>query len=432
MPSANYLDKIISEYGVSRYENLIMCGFDSFVHRCSEEILKQQDFLSSSDLHNLIYLLKYLHQNWLDSTKKSRKNKQICLKVLFVVLMSGKHILKRKQLLEKSANKIHQHWEISPNDYPFLTHEETDRILSFIKRKVRSGNSDAEREYITSDRTDKNHIFYYIPDSIYDYFRATDKIVRHFPESCGNKGDLEYVRAILDTINEPDITKEFPAILKTLPLQIFLTTLQKILTPRQECKNIDFVSCNSAENHTSLLYEKKLFLKEQYSENYQPVPEWAEWFFQAGQDVALSVGTSSDNLIIGFSLPTRCYAALFFLLGYETWRSNYEMQTHIENKIYFDKLATCDQDEALLILENNHWKRCWFKGTEIIGGEKCIKVEVPGALKKQYIDYVLKSNIAKLRKAVDPGREIAANQIGFKMSGMESLVSYYKKMKMRC
>lgn len=422
-----YLDKIINECGVSKYENIVMSGLDNFILNCSEKILELQDNLSNDTLNKVLYLLVYLYKNWSNSIKKSRINKQRCIKVLFVVLLTGKKIPEWKLLVTKTVNKIAEDWKIAPDDYPFLTNEEVGRIVSLFNAKMDKDYNEIESVAFMFDRTDKNNVFYFIPDEIRNDFIEIYRKINSYPESLKRKHDAEYIKAIFTVIREQDVTKEFPAILKRLPLQFCLMQLHKKLTQISKLQDEGSAGCIVSEKNITLQYEKRLFFKTQKFENYQPIPQWAEWFFLAGQKLAAAALDSSEHIIIGFSLPTRAYAVLFFLLGYETWSSEDRMQQEIKNTKYFDKLSKCQKDEALLILENYHWMRCWFKGLEMIGGDQYIKVEVPGAKNRKHINYVPKNNIAKLRKAVDPERKIATNQTGFKMTGIDSLVYYYKK-----
>lgn len=421
------LDRFINEYGVSKYENIIVSGLDNFILLCSEKILKLQGNLSNESLYNLLYLLKYLCQNWSGTIKKIRINKQRCMKVLFVVLFTEKKIPDWKLLVAETVNKIAEDWEISPDDYPFLTNEEISRILSLFNAKMDKDYNEIKSVAFMHDRTDKKNIFYFIPDKMRNNFIEIYRKVNTYPESFKIKKYIEYIKAIFTVIREQDVTKEFPAILKILPLQFCLMQLHQKLAQISKLHDELPAKCIVSEKDITLQYEKKLFFKNQKFANYQPVPQWAEWFFLAGQKVAATGVDSSDNIRIGFSLPTRAYAALFFLLGYETWYSEYKIQKQTGNRLYFDQLSKCINNEPLLILDNNRWKRCWFKGIDTVQGERCIKVEVPGAVKKQHINYIPENNISRLRKAVDPDREVAHNQTGFKMTGINSLVAYYNK-----
>jgi len=172
---------------------------------------------------------------------------------------------------------------------------------------------------------------------------------------------------------------------------------------------------------------KKLFTKVDNQEQYNIIPHWAESFVQTGKKAAAMIDDGCCNTVIGFSLPTRSYAMLFFLLGYESWHSEKEFMSVKHNHSYFQKISESELDEALLLLDNKRWKRCWFKGTEIIKGNHLVKVDVPGSEKAGHTRYVSMPEIFTLRKAVDPEREVAANQTGFGMMGFESLCEHYNR-----
>lgn len=172
---------------------------------------------------------------------------------------------------------------------------------------------------------------------------------------------------------------------------------------------------------------KKLFTKVENQENYTIIPQWAESFIQIGKKVAVMQDLGYCNIVIGFSVPTRIYAMLFFLLGYESWHSKKEFMNFKHNDSYFQNISECEKDEALLFLENGRWKRCWFRGIETIDDNKFVKVDVPGAARARHIRYVSMPKILTLRKAVDPERKVAANQTGFGMMGFNTLVQYYNR-----
>jgi len=418
------LDKIINKYGFSRYEKVITSGIEKFIESCSESIRENVNDLNDYDLQNLLYLMKYLYQNWSNSERTARLNKQLCFKALFVIILSGKQTLGWRQLLKQVANQIAENWEISPNEYPFLTEEEKDKISSSID--IISQQDDINTKFLSLKfkKTVPEPNFSFSPNKIYNEFIETYKIFCRYPEEVRN--NAESLKAIFIAVKEQNITKAFPAILKTLPLHFCTIEINRLLSQIQTPTTTETENGFLSEKKTTLALAKKLFIKGENSEDYKPIPVWAEWFFQAGQKIAM-LGSNSDNITIGFSLPTRAYAGLFFLLGYETWNAEKMMQEHGGNELHFNRLSKCEQDEALLIWANNHWKRCWFKGVAAAAGEKCITVEVPGAERRQYKGYISEANIAKLRKAVDPEREVAPNQLGFEMSGFDSLVSYYNK-----
>lgn len=418
------LDEIINACGISRYENIATSGYDDFFESCSESILKKGDDLKKNDLQNLLYLLKYLYQYWPVPEKKVRSNKQLCLKTLFVILLTGKLISETRDLLEQGARQISDNWEITPNEYPFLAKEEKDKILSELKTISKQADVHAKFSSVKFEKMGPKSVFSYCPAQIYNEF------ILIYETFCRNynleKDDEKFLKAIFIAVNEQHILKEVPGILKILPLHYCMLEARRLLPPNpvhQKTKGMNS-SCCGIQNNIAITAGHRLLIKEKTTKHYESIPKWSKWFFLAGQKIA-AVSSSCYSLIIGLSLPTKFYAALFLLLGYETWNAKKIMAAHNGNESYFNHLAKCENNEALLILVNKHWKRCWFKSIEIINGEKYIKVDVPGT--HQYFDFIPCSNIMTLRKAVDTERKVAANQTGFGMNGLDFLVSYYGK-----
>lgn len=175
---------------------------------------------------------------------------------------------------------------------------------------------------------------------------------------------------------------------------------------------------------------RDLFIETINPEVYEPVPKWARYFINAGEKAAEMEYTNSQKMVIGFSVPTRSYAALFFLLGYETWNAIPQFHNQEIDNVHFRRLSACENDEALLILHKGRWKRCWFKGVTEERGEKLISVLIRGSDKQKSEDVgwsISEKNIIRLRKAVDPEREIAVNQTGFSLSGFDSLIKFYEQ-----
>jgi len=156
----------------------------------------------------------------------------------------------------------------------------------------------------------------------------------------------------------------------------------------------------------------------------QPLPFWAAWFCETGAKIA-SISQNTQNLVVGFSLPSRAYAALFFLLGYEKWAAK-----HAENiptyKSYFDDIASCEKECPLLILENERWKRCFFEGTEITNSVRLIRVKVQGTENRRHSMMIPENRIFKIRSEVDPARKVGNRQTGFPMKELDFLMEYYE------
>ena len=418
------LDDVIAEFGYSKYENAIASGVNDFINSCSESICKEGNSLSDHYIHSLLYLLKYLHKFWPDLDKEVRLNKQLCLKTLFVILLTGKQISECRYLLEQSVSQIANCWEVTPDEYPFLAKEEEGTVLSEVQAISERANVHAEFSSLNFERTDEKTIFNYCPDRIYD---ELIEIYEKFCCNCGlEKNDERFPKAIFIAVRKQFIFNALPGILNILPLQLCIVEARRLLFQNPEDRETKCMNSLRLESNFIFTAGHRLLIKRKTTERYDSIPAWARWFFLAGQKIAAG-STLCRNLIIGLSLPTRSYAVQFFLLGYETWKVKKIMADQNENSSYFNHLAECEENEALLIWENGHWLRCWFKGVGTIEEEKYIKVEVSGSERRQHLNLVVETNIAKLRKAVDSEREVAVNQTGFGMSGLDSLISYYNK-----
>jgi hypothetical protein len=422
----NNLENILKECGVSAYENSIMIGLDSFILSCSQSIQKRGSELTIHDRHYLLYLMKFLCQNWSNPEREPRLRTKLCLKILFIILLSDKCKSECKQLLKESVSQVAEHWEISPEEYPFLTKNEEGKIKSWIE--IISQQTEIHEKFISLEIEEtflKSEFCLYSESTISELIDLYRKACS-FSETANS--DIRLLKAFFVAVQELNISNEYPAIMKTLPIHFCITEIRKLLPLSPAYNMTDQMGGFSSEQGSDFFYSKRLFIKYFLDRTvyFKNLPVWAEWLFLAGQKVAMDSSRLS-KLVIGFSLPTRAYAVLFFLLGYETWKAKKMMKDFKDNKSYFNFLSKCEQNEALLIWDNKRWKRCWFKGIETLGSEKFIKVNVPGAEAKQHTSYVPETKITKLRKAVDPKRAIAANQIGFGMKGIDSLIIYFNK-----
>jgi len=55
---------------------------------------------------------------------------------------------------------------------------------------------------------------------------------------------------------------------------------------------------------------RDLFIETSNPGDYEYLPIWARYFINAGEITAEMKHTNSQKIVIGFSLPTRSYAAL--------------------------------------------------------------------------------------------------------------------------
>ena len=425
----NQLDQIINECGLSIYEEIIASRIGHFVENCSLSIRKKGNALNSDELRELLYLLKYLYQHQSKSKKSFRLNKQLCIKVLFVILLNEKQAPNWKQLLKQSVIIIAGNWAISPDEYPFLTEKQRDKIVCLVD--VISHREDIHTRFLLLNikKVKLETFFYFIQDEMYDEFIEIYETLCRYPER--NEKNVKYLKAIFIFITEQKkrqkISEVPPAILKSLLFHFCILEIHRLFYQLPAFEKKENINCISSEKLDGSVYKKSLFIKTD-TRDYNNIPTWAELFFVSGQRLAIMAESTSDSLVVGFSLPSKAYAVLFFLLGYETWKvENAFNKQKGEEELYFKELSKCIPDEALLILLNQRWKRCWFKGIGKVSGEDFIKVDVPGTGRNQHCKYISMQNIFTLRKAVDPEREVAANQIGFEMTGYANLLKYYNK-----
>lgn len=170
---------------------------------------------------------------------------------------------------------------------------------------------------------------------------------------------------------------------------------------------------------------KNLYVSDIEEDECRVLPEWAEQFILMGKMTSEISEESNRKITLAFAVPTRHYAALFFLLGFEAATASKYLREKNTNSEFFMEIAECKDDEPLLILDKNRWKRCWFKGIELIRGMKCIKVEIPCS--NTLVKYIPEATVFSLRRAVDPDRIVTQRQKGFQMNGLDSLVNYYGK-----
>jgi len=423
----NKLDQIINECGLSRFEEVISSNIGHFIEKCSLAIRNERNLYNETDLRNLLYVMKYLHENQSKTQKTFRLNKQMCIKVLFVILLNEKQSPNWKKILEEGGKVIAESWTTGPCDFPFLSVKQQDEIMLLVDRISLRKDLHTRFLLIKQNKENLEALFYFIQDEIYGEFIEIYEKICHYPDR--QEESVKQLEAIFVLIEEQNrdlnISKELPAILKSLPFRFCILKIHRLYLQLATIKeNVKTNYLYSTELEGSI-HKKAFFVKTDVND-YECIPTWAEFFFVSGQRLAKVADATNDRLVIGFSLPSKYYAVLFLLLGYETWKAENTFNKHgEEEKAYFKELSKCTPDEALLILRKQRWRRCWFKGIDKVAGEECIKVDVPGS--KKYYSYVPIQKIFKLRKAVDPERTIAANQIGFEMTGYVTLLKYYNQ-----
>ena len=418
------IDNFVKQCGRSGYESLTSEGFKTLVEQFTLSLMEDSRFLDVRNINNALYIIKFLSEKWAMSDKSSRLKKQLCIKVLYIVLLSPKKISEWRKLLEYGAAEAGKNWEVKIGDYPYLTQKEKEKILSEVSDVEKSGNIDTQFFSHNSGGNLSD-----IKDD-HDPLNVCKKLAKLFQKVSLYDGPenqkIRRLKAYFRVIKEKRIGEDYFGVLKALPLEFCRIQIERLISEFLETKEKQSEASSPCRIPQNIKSRHSFFIQSESEGEYEPLPEWAAWVFNAGQKAAM-VAAPDHRIILGFSLPTIAYAALFFLLGHETWCAEKMMREQFGTDSYFNYLAKCQPDEPLLIRESNRWKRCWFNGFEEERNQKFIKVKVPGGERSRCVRLVPSDHVAILRKAVDPEREVAQNQVGFQMTGFDSMVSYYDK-----
>jgi len=416
---------LISKKDFTRFESVILNGYLDFIKNCTIALNQYAEKFADNDLIALLYLLKYIFNSWALSDKETRTKKTICLRVLFLTLMTEKCLDDWQIILQKTIDLINQSWRIKLKDFPFLLQEEKEKISSEVSIII------SEKKFLKNlpaikfdDHLNSNSYPFILSETANKINDLYSKFY-HVPKELKNNAEWLYATAIFSGILEGKLTLNLQGALSCLPLAYLCEEVEKALNsiiPPITLQNKS--SLSSFKISDSCYPKKKLFLKDAAGE-LQPLPFWAAWFCDAGAKVA-SISQKAKNLVVGFSLPTRAYASLFFLLGYETWTAKQANNEPASYREYFDIIALCEKDCPLLILENERWKRCFFEGTEYLNSDRLLRVKVQGTENKKHWRGIPENQIFKVRFAVDPARNVGNRQVGFSMKDLYFLMAYYE------
>jgi hypothetical protein len=416
---------LINKKNIARFENVISDGHLGFIEKCTLALKQYAEKFADNDLSSLLYLLKYIFNSWALSDKETRTKKTICLRVLFLTLMTEKCLDDRQLILQKTIDLIDQSWFLTHKDFPFLLQEEKEKISSEISIVISEKKLLKNLPVIKFDDHLNSTSYPFILPETANKINDLYSRFYHIPERLKNNAEWLYAKAIFSGILEGKLALNFQGVLSCLPLAYLCGEVEKTLNsiiPPITLQNKSSVS--SFKVSDSCYPKRKLFIKDAEGE-LQPLPFWAAWFCEAGAKVA-SISQSAQNLVVGFSLPTRAYACLFFLLGYETWTAKQSNNEPVSNKKYFDLIALCEKDCPLLILENERWKRCFFEGTEYLNSNRLLRVKVQGTENNEHWNLIPENQIFKVRFAVDPARNVGNRQVGFSMKDIYFLMAYYE------
>ncbi|MFZ2630536.1 MAG: hypothetical protein WA081_12560 [Desulfosalsimonadaceae bacterium] len=416
---------LTSKKEFARFESMILDGHLSFIKSCTIALKQYAEKFADNDLISLLYLLKYIFNSWTLSDKETRTKKAICLRVLFLALMTEKSLNDRRLVLQKTIDLIDQSWFLTHKDFPFLLQKEKEKISSEIsiiisEKKLLKNLSSIKFD----DHLNSNSYPFLLPETAKRINGLYSKFYQ-VPEQLKNNDEGLYVKTVFSGILESKLTLDFPGVLSCLPLCYLCDEVEKALNSIIPSTTLQNKSALSSFKISDSCYpKKKLFIKDAEGV-LQPLPFWATWFCDAGAKVA-SISQNTQNLVVGFSLPTRAYALLFFLLGYETWIAKQAKNEPASYRAYFDLIASCEKECSLLILENERWKRCFFEGLEIIGSDRLLRVKVQGTENKKHSSMIPENHIFKIRFAVDPARKVGNRQVGFSMKDHYFLMAYYE------
>ncbi|WP_035241969.1 hypothetical protein [Desulfobacter vibrioformis] len=408
---------------MSDFENCLSQGLHRFIEKCSLSLIENRPTYSQEIITLFLYTFKFLNDKWSDTTKPVRTLKKNILEILYLLLICQKQIKDKISFLKKTGNNIEENWSLKLADFPFIEAKDEKEIIN----QISSGNIeliDFEFSVLNFGKELSRNKFLEVDPAF------VEKIEKQFDISKKNIGRYTpqnelLLKTLFTGIIKNQLGEIYPGITILLPLSILLKEIEKInsgvpgqsLKSHENTKPISFKvpgSCSFPEN----------FLIKDLSEGYRQVPDWARWLFHAGEKMA-AIHQDKKNIVLGLSLPTRAYAALFFLLGFETWNAIQSFKTEKNESEYFNKLTQVEENTPLLIWDNQRWKRCFAKGIETVNNQKMFCVNVPGTDNKGHIRSVTKEGIFRVRKAVDPKREVGVRQLGYSMRGFEFLQGYY-------
>lgn len=411
---------------MSIFEKKISEGINQFIEECSFSLIENYSNYSQKIMIPLLYMFKFLSDKWPDTGRSVRTLKKDILELLVLLLLSDKQSKDITSILEKTAIKLEKSWTFKLSDFPFLTESQEREILDliYLSDKIES----IEHEFSILDFRkviSKNKFLKADPEFI-------DKLNEQYDISRKNFGKYEpqdefFLKNLFTSVVKEELAERYPGSMILLPLRCLLKEIEainiRVSDPCSESPEMPELISFSVPNDCYIY--KKLFIKNSVGQ-YSSVPDWAAWLFHAGEKMA-TIRQQKKNIVLGLSLPTRAYAALFFLLGYETWNARqYFLNGHDESE-YFNTIIQKKKNTPLLIWEKERWKRCFSSGIKIVNNQKMFVANVPGTDNKKHDIFIPKGQIFRIREAVDPEREVGEHQLGFSMRGFGFLRRYYEK-----
>lgn len=423
--SAAVMDCIdLKEPDISSLENCLSNGCRSFIEKCSSSLSGNISNYSSDEIKNFLYIFKFLYDEWSVTNRVVRTIKKEILQALFLLLLSIKEVKNRNLIINKIVTSIESHWHFSGSEFPFLDEEERQRIISlygiFNREDIESRFTDLN----FLEKISSNEILQLFPDIIEGLKNAFSNFRHHIDIYDPEDGFL--IKSIFAGIIDPAIQNKYPGITIVLPISCLLNKIDAINDKTFKISSKVITDKHISFNDSDPCYiTERVYIRSDF-EKYRPLPDWAIWFFKAGEKMA-SLGTEKKNIVLGFSLPTKIYAALFFLLGYETWTAIQSMKCEDTDYEHFLRITGSKRKAPLLIWDNDRWKRCYAKGVETVCGQEMFSVSVPGTENKRHQRLIPKVHLHLFREAVHPERKVGDHQVGYAMRGFDFYRSYYKK-----
>ncbi|MBC2705602.1 hypothetical protein [Desulfobacula sp.] len=408
---------------LSAFEGSLTAGYFSFIENCSNSITSNKSLYSFEDIKKITYIFKFLKDQWLLTDKDIRALKKTVLERLFLLFLTKKKIKNKKQIIDNLVYQIGEKWCFCEEDFPYLDDEEKNDLKKTISISPSNETDSMFADLKFVKRIPSNDILQIFPD----FFKKIEKTYADFNRKidCYKNEDQALIKSIFISIIENKLQEDYPGYTKFLTYQFFLSEIDIINNETFDIRNSDSDMKVVFRDLSSCYVSNKIYIKNS-SDRHQSLPDWALWFFKAGQRTAL-LPENNTEIVIGFSLPSRSYAALFFLLGYETESAIRRMGFDGSNNEYFHSITGMEQSTPLLIWDNDRWKRCFSKGIMEFEGQKMFSVSVPGTENRRHDRIIPEAHIHLFREAVHPERKVGDHQVGYAMRGFDFFRNYYCK-----
>jgi hypothetical protein len=345
--------------------------------------------------------------------------------MLFSLLICQEQIKEKISDLQKTTDDIEKNWGLKLSDFPFIKDNEEKEIIN----KISPDNIESiEHEFLRlnfSKELSKNRFLKADPTIIENLSNQFDISQKNFGRYTPQ--DELILKILFTGAIKNELAEIYPGITIILPLNCLLKEIEKIncSVSVKKTQPPEIKEPISFKVPDSCYFPENIFIKNS-SGKYRTFPDWAVWLFHIGEKMAI-IHQEKKNIVLGLSLPNRAYAALFFLLGFETWNARQSFKMEKYESEYFNCMLQVEENTPLLIWEKERWKRCFARGTTNIKNQEMFIVNVPGTDNKRHDRFIPKEKIFRIRGAVDPQREVGEHHFGHSMRGFEFLRRYYDK-----